>query len=143
MARRGALGGTLVLDSEGVAKLARGDESARMWARRAYEREAAVVTAASVLAEVLRGGQKDAAVHRVLNRLVVLPVDEDCGRVAGELLGRTGLPGRRCAMDALLAAVVLRQSRPVVLLTSDPDDLGKLTEEAGRPKSERVAVVLI
>jgi predicted nucleic acid-binding protein len=96
-----------------------------------------------VLAKVLRGGQHDAAVHRVLNRVVVLPVDQDCGRAAGELLGRTGLPGRRCAMDALLAAIALRQSRPVVLLTSDPEDLGKLTEEAGRPRSQRVAVVRI
>jgi predicted nucleic acid-binding protein len=101
-----------------------------------------VVTVASVLAEVLRGGQRDAAVHRVLSRVAVLPVDRDCGRIAGELLGATGLPGRR-AMDALVAAVALSQPRPVVLLTSDPGNLGKLTEEADRPRSERVAVVRI
>jgi predicted nucleic acid-binding protein len=143
VARRGAVGGTLVLDSEVLSKLARGDEAARTWARRAHERDAAVVTVASVLAEVLRGGQRDAAVHRVLSRVAVLPVDRDCGRIAGELLGATGLPGRRCAMDALVAAVALSQPRPVVLLTSDPGDLGKLTEEADRPRSERVAVVRI
>jgi hypothetical protein len=28
-----------------------------------------------------------------------------------------------------------------VLLTSDPDDLSKLVEEAGRPKAQRIAVV--
>jgi hypothetical protein len=32
-------------------------------------------------------------------------------------------------------------ARPVVLLTSDPDDLGRLVEEPGRPKDQRVVVV--
>jgi hypothetical protein len=44
-------------------------------------------------------------------------------------------------MDALLAAVALSQARPAVLVTGDPDDLVKLTEEPGRPRAERIAVV--
>jgi hypothetical protein len=51
--------------------------------------------------------------------------------------------GHRCALDALLAVVALSQPRPVVLLTSDTDDMTKLTEEPGRPEKERVAVVRI
>jgi hypothetical protein len=43
----------------------------------------------------------------------------------------------------LLAAVALRQPRPVVLLTSDPDDLARLTEEPHREKAQRIAVVRI
>jgi hypothetical protein len=39
--------------------------------------------------------------------------------------------------------VALRQPRPVVLLTSDPVDLAKLTEEPGRPMGERVAVIRV
>jgi hypothetical protein len=66
------------------------------------------VTAASTLAEIRRGGPTDAALHRVLNRITFVPVGKDHGRPAGELLGRTGLAGHRCALDALLAAVALR-----------------------------------
>jgi hypothetical protein len=33
--------------------------------------------------------------------------------------------------------------RPVVLLTSGPDDLNKLVEEPGRPKAHRIAVVRV
>jgi hypothetical protein len=37
--------------------------------------------------------------------------------------------------------IALDQPRPVMLLTSDPKDLGRLTEEPGRPRAERVKVV--
>lgn len=140
MARRAAVGGTLILDAEGLVKLAAGDLGARTWARRAANRRANIVTAASTIAEVLRGTPRDAAVHRVLNTVTVVAIGRAHGRLAGELLGLTGLPGR-CAMDALLAAVALSQPRPAVLVTSDPDDLAKLTEEPDRPRAERIAIV--
>jgi predicted nucleic acid-binding protein len=79
--------------------------------------------------------------HRVLNKITVVPVDERLGRAAGELLGRSGLSGHQHALDALLAAVALDQPRPVVLLTSDPGDLSRLTQEPERPARERIAVV--
>jgi predicted nucleic acid-binding protein len=138
---RRELGGTLVLDAEGLVKLA--DQHPAVYARvkAARDRSGNVVTAASTLAEVLRGGPSDARMHRVLGRMTVIPIDEPHGRAAGELLGRTGLSGHRCALDALLAVVALAQPRPVVLLTSDPRDLGRLTEEPERPRAERVNVV--
>ena len=120
------VGGALVLDAEGIVKLARGNLGTRYRFEAAKERQAEVVTAASALAEVLRGGPKDAALHRVLARITVVPIDKAYGRAAGELLGRSGLSGHRYALDALLAAVALDQPRPVVLLTSDPDDLARL-----------------
>jgi hypothetical protein len=49
-----------------------------------------VLTAASTLAEILRGGARDATLYRVLNRITVVPVGKDHGRAAGELLGHTG-----------------------------------------------------
>jgi predicted nucleic acid-binding protein len=132
---------TLILDAEGLVKLASGDRDATSFAHDAHEKSGTVVTAASTLAEVLRGGARDTALHRVLGRIRVVPISQDHGRAAGELLGRTGMSGNRCAMGALLAAVALSQPRPAVLLTSDPDDLAKLTDEPGRPKAERIAVV--
>jgi hypothetical protein len=73
----------------------------------------------------------------------VIAVDAEQARAAGELLDRTGLSGHRCALGALLATVAMTQPRPVILLTSDTDDMTKLTHEPNRPARERVAVVRI
>jgi predicted nucleic acid-binding protein len=143
MARLRGVGGALVLDAEGLVKLASGDPEARSHFEVARRNRRPVITAASTLAEILRGGPGDAPLHQVLGRMTVIPIDEQQGRAAGELLGRTGLSGHRCALDALLAVVALDQPRPVVLLTSDPRDLGRLTEEPGRPRAQRVEVVRV
>jgi predicted nucleic acid-binding protein len=134
---------TLILDAEGLVKLARGDRDVTSFARDAHDKKGIVVTAASTLAEVLRGGPKDAPLHRVLGRIEIIPISREHGRFAGELLGRTGMSASQCAMDALLAAVALSQPRPAVLLSSDPDGLAKLTDEPARPKAERIAVVRV
>ncbi len=139
----GQIGGTLVLDAEGLVKLAANHPHAYARVKAARNRHGQVVTAASTLAEVLRGGPGDAPVHRVLGQITVIPIDEQQGRAAGELLGRTGLSGHRYALDALLAVVALDQPRPVVVLTSDPRDLGRLTDEPGIRKEERVEVARI
>jgi predicted nucleic acid-binding protein len=141
VAGRIATGGTLVLDSEGLSKLAAGDARAHAYLDSARVRRARVAVSAITLTEVLRGGPRDAAVHRVLSRVTVRLVTAEIARRAGELLGVTGLSGHRCAIDAIVAVTALELERPVVLLTSDPDDLTKLVEEAGRPKAQRIAVV--
>jgi hypothetical protein len=41
----------------------------------------------------------------------------------------------------VVAATALERERPVVLLTSDPDDLSRLVEEPQRPKAQRITVV--
>jgi len=143
VAFRGRVTGTLVLDAQGLVRLAEADQ---LMLRRAHEAAAAggeLVTAASTLTEVLRGDPRDARIHRVLRRVTVADIDKSVGRKAGELLGATGLSGHRCAVDALLAAVALAQRRPVLLLTSDPDDLARLTREPGRGKAERVTVIKV
>lgn len=144
MARlRGGLAGTLVLDADGLAKLAAGDPQVRTVFEIARRHRRHIVTAATTLTEVLRGGPRDAAVHRLLGDVEVIAIDKAAGRAAGELLGRLGLSGHRNALDALVAVVALAQRRPVLLLTSDPRDLGRLTEEPGQPKDRRVAVVCV
>ena len=135
--------GALVLDAQGLVKLAAGDPAVRALVQTAHQRYNNVVTAASTLAEVLRGGASDARMHRVLQRVTVASIDKAVGRKAGELLGATGLSGHRCAVDAMLAAVALVQRRPAVLLTSDPDDMARLTEEPNRSKRERIAVIKV
>jgi predicted nucleic acid-binding protein len=132
-----------VLDADGLSKLAGGDSRALSFAKDAHELGAPVVIAASTLTEVLRGGATDAAVHRVLARIGVTPVDQARARAAGELLGRVGMWGHRHALDAIVAVVALDQQRPVVLLTSDTEDMARLTEEPELPRRQRVAIVRI
>lgn len=139
--RRVATGGTLVLDSEGVSKLAAGDARIRGYLDSARARRAQVAVSAITLTETLRGGPRDATVHRVLSRITVVPVTAQIARRAGELLGATGLSGHRCAIDAVVAATTLGLERPIVLLTSDPDDMNTLIEEPDRPKAERIVVI--
>jgi len=109
----------------------------------AHARDAAVVAAATTLTEVLRGGPRDAQVYRALNRVKIISIHAEDGRAAGELLGRAGLSGHEHALDALVAVVALAQPRPVVVLTSDTKDLERLTDEPGRPRRERVAIVRV
>ncbi len=51
---------------------------------------------------------------------------EQIGRMAGGLLGAAGVPGS-ATIDAVVAATALTAPGPVVLLTSDPTDLTRLT----------------
>ena len=141
MAGRRVAGGALVLDAEGLSKLAAGDARVRGYLDSARARGARVAVSALTLTEALRGGPRDAAVHRVLARITVVPVTAAIARRAGELLGSTGLSGHRGAVDAVVAATALDAERPVVLLTSDPDDMNRLVEEPERPKTQRVVVV--
>jgi predicted nucleic acid-binding protein len=142
--RRG-IATSVVLDAEALNKMAAGDPAMKTLYQISRRRDGKVrlFTAASTLAEVLRGGPRDAAVHRVLAAVEVADVTKQVGRKAGELLGAAGLSGHRCALDALLAAVALAQDRPVLLATSDPRDLGKLTEEADRRRTQRITIVKV
>jgi predicted nucleic acid-binding protein len=83
------------------------------------------VVCAITLTEVLRGGSRDADVHRVLARVPVIDVDRKVGRSGGELLGRVSLRG--ATVDA--AATALASDGPVLVLTSDVGDLTALTSE--------------
>ena len=72
MARqRVVAGGTLVLDSEGLSRLAAGDDRARAYLDSARARRAQIAASAITLTETLRGGPRDATVRRVLSRITV------------------------------------------------------------------------
>jgi predicted nucleic acid-binding protein len=130
-----------VLDAQGLVRLASGDKELRARIRMARARDGEIVTAASTLAEVLRGGSRDAPIYQALRHVTIAPISADLGRKAGELLGATGMSGHRDAIDSLLAVVALAQRRPVMLLTSDPGDMARLTQEPHRKKAERIAVI--
>ncbi|OWY62186.1 hypothetical protein B7486_59795 [cyanobacterium TDX16] len=117
----------LILDSGAIIALARDDDRARAVLASAWEAGIDVVIPAVVLAETVRGNERDAAVNRVIKAVDdVREVDASIGRLAGALLGESA---SKETLDALVVAVALAAGGGVVL-TSDPADLRRLA--AGR-----------
>ncbi|MGH4001075.1 MAG: type II toxin-antitoxin system VapC family toxin [Pseudonocardiaceae bacterium] len=119
-----------VLDSEALAALAFPRERGRV-GRRAQAVLVAVqrlggraCVPAPVIAEVARSASRRTGVDRVLRRLPVVDTDRAVATLAGQLLGGNGFDSCH-AVDALVAATALG-ARPAVVLTGDPDHLGRL-----------------
>ncbi|MBQ1096772.1 DNA-binding protein [Streptomyces sp. b94] len=119
-------GGTLVLDSEGLAKAARRDRAVTGWLALARADDLRVITSAATLVEVIHPRINRPALEWTLSRLVVEPVTESIARHAATLLADTGLHGHKCAIDAMLSATALMAPGPVTILTSDPEDVTAL-----------------
>jgi len=118
-----------VLDSGGLIALVGGSQRAREWLRWVIEHEGSIEVPTPILVESTTGdGARDAEVNRVLGVLeraaVVLRVpDEATARRAGRLRYRASTDD---GIDALVAAAAVGDGSRAVLLTSDPDDLGRL-----------------
>jgi predicted nucleic acid-binding protein len=95
-------------------------------------RELPVGTCAAVLAEVVRGHRRDAAVFAGLRRerVEVYPVDARVGVRAGQLLG-AARAGSEHAVDAFLVAVADLAGGAIVA-TVDTTDLELLASNASR-----------
>jgi hypothetical protein len=97
-----------------------------------------VVIPTPVLAQVHRGGRDRAGVDRVVNAVdALLPTSAEVARRAGELLASSRMTD---AVDAIVAAEALA-ARPSLILTSDPDDLGRLID--GHPGSADLRIIAI
>jgi predicted nucleic acid-binding protein len=119
-------GGTLVLDSEGLAKAVLRDRDLTRWLAAARADDQRVITSAATLVEVVHPRINRPAFEWTLSHIVIEPVTEAIARHAAVLLGLARLHGHRHAIDAILAATALASSGPVAVLTSDPDDLTAL-----------------
>ncbi|MER6332751.1 DNA-binding protein [Streptomyces sp. NPDC001034] len=125
--------GTLILDSEGLSKLLADDEQTVALVAEARSRGMEVVISALTIIEAVHARTNKSRLNWVLSGLRVVPVvgDEDA-RAASMLLMNAGLHGHKYAIDAAVAEAALRQHRPVVMLTSDIDDMAKLCGERVR-----------
>lgn len=113
----------LILDSGAVIALSRGDRRARAYLARALEVGALVEIPVVVVAETVRGGPRDAPVHRVLKAVGWIPEAREVhGRIAGRLLGTARSSH---TIDALVVAHAVEGGGAHVL-TGDPDDLARL-----------------
>jgi len=119
-------GGTLVLDSEGLAKAVLRDRAVTGWLALARADDLRVITSAATLVEVIHPRINRPALEWTLSRLVVEPVTESIARHAAALLADTGLHGHKYAIDAMISATALVAPGPVTILTSDPEDVTAL-----------------
>ena len=119
-------GGTLVLDSEGLAKAVLRDRRVTGWLALARADDLRVITSAATLVEVVHPRINRPALEWTLSRLVVEPITEPIARHAADVLADAGLHGHKYAIDAMLAATALAAPGPVTILTSDPEDLAAL-----------------
>jgi hypothetical protein len=115
----------LVLDAGAFVAVERGDRDVVALVKRERLAGRAPLTCGGVVAQVWRGGQgRQVPLARLLAGVEVVPVDDNLGRRAGILLGRSGLS------DAIDAAVVCIAADGDDILTSDPGDLVALAEAA-------------
>lgn len=113
----------LILDSGAVIALSRGDQRARAFLVRALELGVPVEIPVVVVAETIRGGPRDAPVHRVLKAVGSVPETHEAhGRIAGRLLGAARSSG---TVDALVVAQAVERGGAHIL-TGDRDDLERL-----------------
>ena len=118
--------GTLVLDSEGFSKLLGDDETVVALVSEARSRGMEVVICALTIIEAVHARTNKPRLSWLLSGLRVIPVGDEEAKAASALLMDAGLHGHKYAIDAAVAEAALRQQRPVVMLTSDTDDMAKL-----------------
>ncbi|MBI4706172.1 MAG: PIN domain-containing protein [Deltaproteobacteria bacterium] len=125
---------TLILDAEALSALAHATsravsaQRARAILSVAHELGALVRVPAPVLAEVFRGGSRDAAVERVLGGKGIRVVDLTArmARHAGALLGAAKLDSVH-AIDAFVVATAAALGGGIIA-AHDPDDLAQLAD---------------
>ncbi|MFI8261439.1 DNA-binding protein [Streptomyces sp. NPDC085665] len=118
--------GTLLLDSEGLSKLLNDDETVVALVAEARSRGMEVVISALTIIEAVHRRTDKARLNWILSGVRVITVGDEEARRASALLMEAGLHGHKYAIDAAVTEAALRQRRPVVLLTSDVDDMTKL-----------------
>jgi hypothetical protein len=117
---------TLILDAGALIGVARGDRDIVALVKSERLADRTPRSHGGVVAQVWRGGSgRQALLARFLAGVEVAPLDDQLGRAAGVLLGRTG------SIDAIDAAVMAMCRDGDVVLTSDPRDLVDLARASG------------
>jgi len=117
---------SLLLDAGAFVAIERGDRDVVALIKRERLAQRPPLSHGGVVAEIWRGGSgRQAEVARLLSGVEVRALDEELGKKAGVLLGRSG------ADDAVDAALVCLAADGDDILTSDPGDLRSLAEAAG------------
>jgi predicted nucleic acid-binding protein len=113
---------TVVLDAGAFIALERGSTPVRGYVLLADRGHVALATSAAVVAQVWRGGNRQARLARLLASDLVteLALDSEASRRIGVL---AAAPSARDVVDGHVASIAL--DRDAVVLTSDPEDIAR------------------
>jgi hypothetical protein len=116
----------ILLDAGALIALDRNDRA--MWQRLAIARRdgMSLITHGGVIGQVWRKPARHARLAPVLRAIDVRPLDNELGKLAGELLARSGLSD---VVDAALVALSQTDDR---IYTSDAEDMLRLAAAARR-----------
>jgi hypothetical protein len=123
VARGRVTGGSLILDSQGLSLYIDQDRAVLNLVHSALERGADRIISAATILEAQRPGLKRQRREYVLSQLNIKPLTVAWAKEAVQLLEEVGLRGHSHAIDAMVAVTALHQTPPVVMLTSDVDDM--------------------
>lgn len=117
---------SIILDTSALLALERNERP--MWVRlkASLTHGEVPLTHAGVLGQAWRGGARQARLAAALQGIEVRPIDEETGRLAGQLLAAAGLS------DVIDAAVVLLAHDGDDIVTSDHADLERLANALDR-----------
>ncbi|MBL7627125.1 DNA-binding protein [Frankia sp. CN6] len=116
----------MVLDSGGLSAWITRDRKVMAKIQESINLGADLVVSANSIMEVSHARVSVPRLNWVLSQVGVEPVTEEVAKAAAALLKAAGLHGHKHAIDATVAEVALRRAGPVVMLTSDVDDMSKL-----------------
>lgn len=112
-----------MLDAGALIALDRGSSAIRGYVLLADRGHAALATSSAVVAQVWRGGSRQARLARLLasDLMTELALDSEASRRIGALA--PSAPGARDVVDGHVAIIAL--DRDAVVLTSDTDDIAR------------------
>ncbi len=140
---RQVIQGSVVLDSQGMSLLLSEDERMIRRVEKARSESFHVVISAITILETEHARLSRPWRDFVLSRLHIETLTRELTMYGAQLLHNAGMRGHQHAIDSAVAATALRQVRPVLLYTSDPDDMAALCAEPERPKDERVVIIRV
>jgi hypothetical protein len=117
---------SLVLDSQGFSLWIKRDRRVMLLLEQAERDGVDLAMSAATIIEAWHDGVDNARLNWLLSQIRVEAVTKESARRSAGLLKEAGLHGHKYAIDAMVAEVALRLPGPVVVLTSDVDDMVKL-----------------
>lgn len=117
---------SILLDAQALSALARDDRNMQAWAAFAKRSDSVLYASCLTLAEVTDGSARDVGVLGAAKAVRLVDVSPETAYSAGQL--RSAAAGSRrkhrdLTVDAVVAATALTLPTPVVVLTSDTEDL--------------------
>jgi hypothetical protein len=138
------IGGTLLLDAQGLSLHADGDAEMRYRVEFAERNGFRVACSALTPLEVRRTGRAADRLRFVLSRFEITQVTEDVVATACKLLDISGLDGHECLVDAVVVATAALAKPPVLLVTSDRSHIPELCKAAAQlPQAPTIRPIVV